>query len=279
MVLICGQIYSIFLFVHFSGNPSCSPPNVSLPLSTDVAQATKTKKSQDFVFFVKIAINCRRSNPVIMTYNMELYTIDLRTGFFRYVATTIGTTVGNVKTTIRGQVLNYGHYFFKFTGNIEAQPGTAVNRYGYIEVTSTTLVANITGTSQASQGLNKTLTLDGSQSHDPDVGEGVYTGIDFTWLCKRDNEKFPDDTTSLPVVLPQSGSTGFAAGQDLGGCYGTGVGKLKPRDRFPYIVDLDVDKMKGDEDYVIKLAMKKRGETVYAVHRLRIKEEIHLNIV
>ncbi len=235
------------------------------------------KKSEDFVFYVKLAINCHISGQVRVVFIEEMFAIDLESGSFSKVRTRIGTAVSDIKATIRGKDYNYGYYFYKITGSIERHTGTAVSSFGYIEVTSTNLIASISGANQASQGFNTTLTLDGSLSHDPDVGEGDYTGLDFTWLCRRRNEKFPDNITGLPIVFPQSGSTGLS-GQDKGGCYGTGVGKLKPRDGFPYIVDLDVDKMKGDEDYVIKMAMSKRGQTVYAVHQLRIKEEIHLKI-
>lgn len=229
------------------------------------------------MFYATLVINCHISGQVRVVFNEEIYAIDQRSGSFSNVRTRIGTAVSDIKTTIRGKDYNYGYYFYKITGTIERHTGTTVSSFGYIEVTSTTLVANISGANQASQGFNKTLTLDGSRSHDPDVGEGDYTGLDFTWLCRRGNERFPDNITALPVVFPQSGSIGLS-GQDSGGCYGTGVGKLKPRDGFPYIVDLDVDKMKGDEDYVIKMAMSKRGQTVYAIHHLRIKEEIHLAI-
>ena len=236
------------------------------------------KKSEDFVFLVEVAINCHITGQVHMLYNIEMFAIDLTSGSFRNAVIRIGTTVNDIKTTIRGNGFDYGLYLFRISGNIERRTGTMTSRFGYIEVTSTTLIANITGASQASQGFNDTLTLNGTLSHDPDVGPGNYTGLEFTWLCRRNNEKFPNNITALPFVFPRSGSTG-PLGQDLGGCYGTGMGKLKPRDGIAYIVDLYVDKMKGDEDYVIKLMMRKRGQTAYAVHHARIKEEINLKLV
>lgn len=270
----CG----FFIFNIFSGDLLCSPPNISLPLSTDVTKATKMKKSEDFVFLVEVAINCHINAQVHMLYNIEFFAIDLKSGSFRNLIIRIGTTVAGIKTTIWGSGLDYGHYLFSISGHIEGQTATRTSSFGYIEVTSTNLVANISGATQASQGFNELLTLNGTLSHDPDVGPGDYTGLEFTWLCRRNNEELPSNITALPYVFPQSGSTGFL-GQDLGGCYGTGMGKLKSRDGIPYIVDLDVDKMKGDEDYVINLIMRKRGLTAYAVHRVRIKDEIHLNIV
>lgn len=201
-----------------------------------------------------------------------MYSIDLISGSFRKEGPLkIGSTVGDVVHTIRAQSLSYGLYYYKVTGNIERHAGTAANSFGFIAVTSTALVVNITGQMRASQGINKILALNGSQSYDPDVGKGDYTGINFTWLCRRAEEEFPNDTSSLPMLLPGSQ-------EDLGGCYGGGLGKIKPRTEAPYILDLDVDKMKGNQNYIIKLVMTKRGQTVSAVHGLHIREEITLNI-
>ena len=227
---------------------------------------------------MEVAINCHITGHVSMLYNMEMFAIDLASGSFRNLVNRIGTTVGDIKTTILGSRIDYGHYLFRISGNIEGKTATKTSSFGYIEVTSTNLVANITGARKASQGLNETLILNGTLSHDPDVGPGDYTGLDFTWLCRRNNEKFPNNITALPYVFPRSGSRGLL-GQDLGGCYGTGIGKLKPQDGMAYIVDLNVDKMKGDEHYVIKLIMRKRGLRASAVHLVRIKEEIHLKAV
>jgi len=268
-----------FLLQYFvSGDPFCSPPNISLPLSTDVTKATKMKKSEVFVFTAEVAINCHVAGQNQMVYKSETFAIDLISGSLRRSAIRIGTTVRYIETTIRGSDYDYGYYLFTIKGNIEGRSATKTSSFGYIEVTSTNLVANITGARRVSQGLNDTLTLNGSLSHDPDVGPGKYAGLEFTWLCRRNNEIFPKDITALPYVFPQSRSTS-QIGQDVGGCYGTGVGKLKPRDGMAYIVDLNVDKMKGDQDYVIKLIMRKRGLTAYAVHLLRIKEEMQLKIV
>ena len=236
------------------------------------------KKSEDFVFLVKVVKNCHISGQVHWLYKSERFAINLASGSFHNVAIQIGTAVADIKTLINGNNIDYGHYLFKISGNIEGQPATKTSSFGYIEVTSTNLVANIIGARQASQGNNETLILNGSLSHDPDVGPGKYTGNEFTWLCRRNNESFSNNITALPYVFPQSGSTSLL-GQDRGGCYGTGVGKLKPRHGMAYIADLNVDKMKGDQDYVVKLIMKKRGLTTSAVHLVRIKEEIHLTIV
>ena len=262
--------------IYFSADPYCKPPNISTPLSTEITDPTKIKRSEDFTFTVNVKIDCRISGPIQLSYNIKMYSIDLNSGSFRKVGPLkIGTTVGDVVHTIRAQSLSYGLFYYKATGIIETHAGTAANTFGFIRVTSAALVANITGDKRASQGINKILTMNGSQSYDPDAGKGDYTGMNFTWLCRRAEEEFPNDTSSLPVLLPRSG---IPFSQDLGGCYGSGLGKLRPSTEALYILDLDVDKMKGNQNYVIKLVMTKRGQTASAVHRLHIREEITLNI-
>ena len=248
-----------------------------MSLSKDFAKPTKMKRSENFKFQVDFEVNCRGSSVIRIVYNIETYGIDSNSGSYKRKEYIIGTTVGDLNETIIGKRFDYGLYYVKLSGSIEGKDETRVNSFGYVEVTSTALVANITGDTQASQGINKIVTLNGSQSHDPDVGKGYYSGIIFSWFCRRDYEHFPNDTVSLPVVRPSSGPTKVSP--DQGGCYGTGVGTLESRPGASYIVDLDIDKMKGDQGYVIVLVMTKRGLTITAAHRLRLKEEIHLQIL
>lgn len=221
-------------------------------------------------------MDCGNSSQVQMPYDIDIYFINLESGSFLLDAFEKGATETDFSVRIPANLLSYGLYYFKVTGSIETVTGTVVDSFGYIGVTSTTLVVNVTGDSQASQGFNNILTLNGSHSYDPDVGKGNYTGLNFTWLCRRVEETFPDNIASLPVVLPLSG---FPGSHDLGGCYGTGIGKLRSRTGVPYVLDLDVDKMKGDQNYVVKLVITKGGQMVAAVHQLRIKKEIHLSIM
>ena len=237
------------------------------------------KKSEDFVFSAKVESYCGMSSLITnFSIEIDIYAIDLISGYFKYMRKLKEVTSPNadsVKETIPSKTLNYGHYFMKIIGILDEK--RKVSSSGYVEVTSTTLVADISGASYASQGFNHKLTLNGSKTHDPDVGQGIYIGMNFTWLCRKESEVFPDDVATLPEVFPPAGST-LPPKRNREGCYGTGIGKLRSRNGFPYILDLDIDKMEGDEDYVIELDVKKRGTVVNALHRLRIKEEIHLKV-
>ncbi|XP_068684192.1 polycystin-1-like protein 2 [Montipora foliosa] len=257
-------------------NPLCRPPNISLSLSTEIKEPTKIRKSEDFKIIASVTVDCRISFPIRMVYDIDIYAIEINTGTFRSVAKKIGITTGNeFEYTMSAKRFNYGLYYYKISGIIETQIGTSVNKFGYVEVTSSSLVVNIFGDWQVFQGFNKTLTLNGSLSYDPAVGKRDYTGLNFTWLCRRDEETFTNYTELLPVSQPLSR---FPSTDDRGGCYGTGVGRVEHRSGVPYILDLNVDRMKGDQGYVIRLVLSKGEKTSSSVHGLRVKEEIHLNI-
>lgn len=244
-------------------------------MSTNITEPTKIKKSDDFKITTRVAIHCRIFGQVQIVYDIQIYAIQENTGTFKRVKKAIGTSAGgDLVYIIYAKRLEYGLYYYKLTGIIETQIGTSANSFGYIEVTPSTLIVNITGDKIASQGFNKTLTLSGSLSHDPDVGEGNHQGLNFTWLCRRDDETFPNHA-NVPVVLSLPR---FSKRGDRGGCYGSGVGRLLNRPGFPYILDLDLDKMKGNQNYVIKLVLSKGKETAFAIHRLRIKQEINIKI-
>ena len=269
-------MFSYCLF--FVAYPGCHPPNITLHLSEDISQRTKINKSEDLTVPIKAHIDCPvqgKPGKVQVLYTIASYVVDLTSASFRRVKTNIGTLVSDFNWTIRGREMNYGLYYLKLTANIEKQAGTLVSRFGFLEVSSTPLVAKIEGKTEASQGFSQMLTLNGSRSYDPDVGPGDYSGLSFTWLCRKKNEKFPDDIASLPVVTPVSGSP---SADVHGGCYGTGIGKLKARVGIPYLVDLDVDDMEGGEDYVVKLVLTKSRQTSGAIHSVRIQDAIDLSI-
>ena len=94
----------------------------------------------------------------------------------------------------------------------------------------------------------------------------------FAWFCKGKSEVFPKDIWTLPEVQPRARKS---VRMLKGGCYGTGVGKLKSRER---IVQFHVDQMKGDEEYNILLVLTKDNRNASASHDVYIREEIHINV-
>lgn len=115
-------------------------------------------------------------------------------------------------------------------------------------IANSALIADILGGNKVTRGKGSVITLDGSPSSDPDVGPGNHSSMQFTWLCKNQNESFPDGPlSSLPVVTSLSGP-------GKGGCFGTGVGKLKSNAKA---VQLDTSQMAVGESYDVKLVVKK----------------------
>lgn len=75
--------------------------------------------------------------------------------------------------------------------------------------------------------------------------------MNFMWFCWKESEVFLDDVVIFFEVFFFVGLI-FLLKRNCEGCYGIGMGKLRLRNGFLYIFDLDIDKMEGDEDYVIE---------------------------
>ena len=120
---------------------------------------------------------------------------------------------------------------------------------GFFTIEKSPLRAEISGGNTVTRGKGKTITLNGSLSQDPDVEPGNITSMNFTWLCKKRNESFPNLSVPIPVVSLTPG-----LGQGGGGCFGTGVGGLSSNTA---VVNLSTSAMNVDEFYDIKLRVQK----------------------
>lgn len=119
---------------------------------------------------------------------------------------------------------------------------------GFFDITKSSLIADISGGNRVTRGKGSIIKLDGSLSRDPDVDPGDLSSMQFTWLCKKRQESFPNvSVASIPVITPSSGP-------GRGGCFGTGVGKLSSSD---VKVDLVTSGMVVGEFYDVKLIVKK----------------------
>jgi hypothetical protein len=228
----------------------------------------------DFTVSMPTEITCQASN-YIASYQATVYSIDNSTGSLQNSYTNFGNLLPEATVwKIPAKALQYGKYYVKVTSVIENNRGTQSSDFGFIIVGETPLVSKIAGSSLAYQGIKEIVYLYGSKSYDPDVGQGKYNGMEFIWICRRDNETFKGNPTSLPVVRPSSNQS-----VDLGGCYGTGIGRLESSEKGKYVIGLDIDKMKGDTRYVIVLVVKKGERSQRSEHSMYIKEEIDISLV
>ena len=138
---------------------------------------------------------------------------------------------------------DYGRYFVDLRVAVASRPLVTSSALGFFMITKSPLVADILGGNKVTRGKGNVITLDGSASSDPDVGPGNHSSMQFTWLCKKQQESFV-------TLLSSSGS---------GGCFGTGVGKLSSSAK---VAQLDTSQMVVGESYDIKLVVIKddRGD-------------------
>lgn len=131
---------------------------------------------------------------------------------------------------------------------IASRPLVMSSALGFFMVTKSPLIADILGGNKVTRGKGSVITLDGSASSDPDVGSGNHSSMQFTWLCKKQQERFPGGSlSSLPVVT-------LSSGPGSGGCFGTGVGKLNSSGK---VVQLNASQMVVGESYDVKLVVTK----------------------
>ena len=142
--------------------------------------------------------------------------------------------------------LDYGRYFVDFRVAIASRPLVASSALGFFMITKSPLIADILGGNKVTRGKGSVITLNGSASSDPDVGPGNHSSMQFTWLCKKQQESFPSGSlSSLPVVT-------LLSGPGSGGCFGTGVGKLNSSAK---VVQLNTSQMVVGESYDVKLVV------------------------
>ena len=135
-----------------------------------------------------------------------------------------------------------------FTAAFANNPRMTGSSLGFFDITKSPLIADISGGNKVTRGNERIVKLDGSLSRDPDVDPGDLSSMQFTWLCKKRQESFPNvSVASIPVITPSS-SPG------IDGCFGTGVGKLNSSD---VKVDLVTSAMVVGEFYDVKLIVKK----------------------
>ena len=179
-------------------------------------------RSTPFTVFGTVGDYC----PIAKSTLLEWRIRDLNT------ADNTGAIVSSGETdwTIKAQSLQIGLYMIEFRATFLYDTSVTSADYSYVKIKASPLIARIIGGSFVLQKYDKIITLDASQSYDPDAAIGNYTDMGFTWLCKKSNETHPPHT-NLPtnnltvIYMADSKSKG------LGGCFGTGIGRLNSKER------------------------------------------------
>ena len=228
----------------------CLPPEVllqNLPSLNDKGRPVAILRSNDFIVQGNVLnASCNSSNTLLFKWVLTSYSVNAA-GETKIKGTTLLDTTGT-QWNLPKRTLDYGTYYVDFKAAFTSNPKMFGSTLGFFTIVKSPLRAKISGGNTVTRGKDSTITLNGSLSQDPDVEPGNITSMNFTWLCKKPNESFPNLSFPIPVVSLTPGP-----GQG-GGCFGTGVGRLSSNTA---VVNLPTSAMNVDEFYDIKLIVQK----------------------
>ena len=224
----------------------CRFPDVHfVNAASSAMRAVNLSISRESIIYTRISVKCQGSRETIFKWQIFLDTSPESNG----TLLNIPTDVARPYLVIPAFSLPYGLLRLRFKVKMDGVDWIETYVDGFINVVPSKLKAGILGGNVRSEGLTKSVLIDGSISRDKDVAPGNFTGIEFIWLCRRINESLPPDAVTMhPVARAAKNDS------DLGGCYGDGPGRLNYS--TPKFL-LDTGKMIKFERYVITLVIKK----------------------
>ncbi|XP_038045501.1 polycystic kidney disease protein 1-like 2 [Patiria miniata] len=226
--------------------------------------AKKYSRSKAFIFGADVEINCQQAKRA--HYQWKVCTVD---SLFTVPSPSNEVSLPPSVNTqaadmyIPGFILGYGMYIFQLTVTLVMKDADAASvenvAHSYIEVTPADLVARIGGGSALAVGWYSNITLDASDSYDPDQAPGTaMQGFSHAWYCRQSNESFPENMTLIShQYLPSTG-----------GCFGRGF-LLSETSNHSVIIPAQT--LEGSQNYVILLKLSKTGRrNAYAEQTITI---------
>ena len=217
----------------------CNPPEVSitnLPDRRMRKSVVSILRSKDFIIQATV-----RNSSQALQFEWYLFKFKIKASGNIEIQKKIPSVSRTTEWTLRKRTLDYGEYYVEFRAAYSNQPSVKSSILGFFKVSKSKLIADIAGGNTVTRGKVAPILLDGSASRDPDVEPCNHTSMNFTWLCKKRQEQFPNvSLASLPVI-----NSSLVPGH--GGCFGTGN----------KTVSLETSHMDVGELYVIKLIVTK----------------------
>ena len=216
-----------------------------LSVGANPDSAPNVTKDREVVIYAKTFIHCKASYETGFEWKVE-YQLQNES-----IPVNIDTDFNKPSLTIPPHSLPYGAIKLRLTADMKHSLDE-INGHsiGYINVLSADLKAEIFGGSFRTVSSLRHIIVNGSISEDPDVGRGNLSGIEFFWLCRRDNERFSENTEDLPSVRFKEVSQHNVNG----GCEGSGPRMLQYS--TPELI-IAPGMLREDETYVIKLVIRK----------------------
>ena len=207
--------------------------------------APNVTRDKEIVVYSKIVINCKASYDTGFEWKVEYQPQNVS------IPVNIHTDFNKPSLTIPPHSLPYGTIELRLTADMKhSLDEISGHSIGYINVLSADLKAEIFGGNFRTVSSLRHIIINGSVSEDPDVGRGNLSGIQFLWLCRRDNESFSENTEDLPRVRFKE----VSQHNINGGCEGSGPRMLQYS--TPDLI-IAPGMLREDEKYVIVLVIRK----------------------
>ncbi|WAQ96807.1 AGRE1-like protein [Mya arenaria] len=192
---------------------------VNLPLKRLVSELIVTSSTA--------VINCESSNAAV--YDWHVYKVVPGETYLDYLLKPYNISIAKTdKLKIYFQPRSFDPGVYKITLNVSMKgiPGLFSDDYTFLQVSPSPLVAAIKGGSARSVSYSKVIKIDGmSMSSDPDNPVGSKAHLQYEWWCRQEHEQF-DETSPITIYIPSIEERKNSSDDSLGGCFGTGVGKI-----------------------------------------------------
>ncbi|XP_077983050.1 polycystin-1-like protein 2 [Glandiceps talaboti] len=211
--LVSNQTVSIDVFIN---DRHCEFPGVRIHKNTyNMTAVNKYTRKSTIKQTSTVQIDC--DGPRTLTFNWTAHLVEDMTTFpdeatLYRLPFTVDTS--QPELIVQPYTFGYGLYGLKLTVSMVDGMSDDVIIYNsdvvWIQVMETALVSRIQGGSAKARGWLSVITLDGSDSYDPDYPDDTVP-LEYRWYCRE------DDDPPFQDPIQQSHS------QQSGGCFGQGV--------------------------------------------------------
>ena len=253
----------------------CDIPTVTTELKKSLDDATVVYTNARFFLRAKLRDNC--NTPSYYKLYWEVCRCDESTGMCDPVI-----KYGGVWKPTRPKLLfprlfrGTGYLYIRclFKTSSKDQLDVKSYGYGYLRLVLPPLVPRIIGPSSVVRGNYTFVTLDASESYDPDRKTMKTKGMSINWFCKEESEIHEEPATDLPSSEEPATDLPSAMKERPGSCYNL-TGEVN--DSSLELL-LNLQNIKGNRSYVFQLVIQKGDRTAQTTHKLRVNEPFVLSI-
>ncbi|XP_032239241.2 uncharacterized protein LOC5513821 isoform X2 [Nematostella vectensis] len=155
--------------------------------------STRLQKSRDFTVRSSYTIKCDDANGAVLDWEV------FQNNSNGVLKSMLKKSTSTSQLTIEARSLDYGIYRVSLRLTLEGVAGISDTTEGYINVVPTPLEVVIKQGSAFRRSQNDDITIDGSESRDPDKTGSMNKTLNFLWFCYLANEIAEVNITNRPV--------------------------------------------------------------------------------